>query len=235
LSGVGVLEDSVDNLGAIALVGAEHIRKRGKAGGIAGTASDIDGSTVHVQLGSTAGHGVPGPGESALAVGDLFGESEIENLGASVKTRAATLDGLDDLEDRVRGGLQVRSVGQLAGTTTVDGGTLEADLLGLSHSHGVHLSDSEAILDLAGELCGGDGRVIDLIVAVRDRRLHDDVGIGGGSQERSDGEKCGFEGRHFDSGVVIGQRCILLKECDLEKVEELLAQLDRRKNCKEGM
>jgi hypothetical protein len=99
LSRVGVLEDSVDNLSAVALVGAEHIRQRSEARAIAGTTSDVDGSTVHVQLGSTAGHGIPGPGESALAVGDLLRESELELGSSTVKTRATTLDGFDDLED----------------------------------------------------------------------------------------------------------------------------------------
>jgi hypothetical protein len=116
----------------------------------------------------------------------------------------------------------------------VDSGALEVDLLGLSYGHGVHLSDGETILDLARELRGSDGRVVDLVVAVRDGLGHDDVGIGRGQEAGSD-EECGFEGRHFDSNEVIGQRRIRLKECGLEKVEELLAQLDGRKNCKEGM
>jgi hypothetical protein len=73
--------------------------------------------------------------------------------------------------------------------------------VGLSHGDLVVLSDGEPVLSLAGELASADGAVVDLVVAVGNGVLHDEVGIRRGSEdgsgrkegvtERSHSEECG--------------------------------------------
>jgi hypothetical protein len=80
----------------------------------------------------------------------------------------------------------------------MNSGALELDGLLLSNSHVVHRRYGETVLRLAGKLRSGDGAVIDLVNAVWNRRLHDDVGISG-SNEGSRCQKCCSE-RHGNVG-----------------------------------
>jgi hypothetical protein len=117
---------------------------------------------------TTAELSEPSPSERGLAVRNALGKLEIECRG-SIDTRAATLDGLDNLEDRVGSGLGICCDGKLARATTVDCTTLEAQRLLLANSHSVHLGDGEAKVGLARELRGCDWAAVDLVDAVWDR------------------------------------------------------------------
>lgn len=206
LAGVGELDDLVLDLlarGGVP-VDEEGVGESIESGGIAGSTRDLDGCTVHVQLRLTGHLGVPGPSECTLSAGDRVGEGESELLGGAVETRASTLDRLDNLELGVGSWGGILGVAELARSTTVDGSALEGDLLLLADLHVVHLGDSEAILDLARELSSGDRAVVDLVVAVRDGRLHDNVRAGGGN-ERGGCQKCGAE-RHLE-GVGKTEKC----------------------------
>lgn len=70
---------------------------------------------------------------------------------------------------------------------------LELDCLLLSYGHLVHLGDCEAKVALARELGFVNWAIVNLIDAVRNRLLHDDMGVGNGEESgrshdgRSDG------------------------------------------------
>lgn len=111
-------------------VGAEHVGKSGHGGGHGvSLVEDVgdgpslrggwdgDGSAVHVHF-AIADLVEPGPGQGVVraggnGVGDREGEfvgSEAERVGAHVAGvggRTASLDGLDDFEDRVFGGWSI--------------------------------------------------------------------------------------------------------------------------------
>jgi hypothetical protein len=106
-----------------------------------GTARDGDRSTGHVDL-PVANAVVPHPTEGRLAVGEAGRDLELESLGAIVAVaddRAATFKDHDVLPDRGLGGCSVQGDSQLTGTTTVTGGTVEAEKLVLTHGHVVHM------------------------------------------------------------------------------------------------
>jgi hypothetical protein len=58
----------------------------------------------------------------------------------------------------------------------MDSCAFELDSLLFSDRHIVHCGHREAVLGLAGKLRGGDGAIINLVDAIRNRRLHDNVG-----------------------------------------------------------
>jgi len=64
----------------------------------------------------------------------------------------------------------------------MDSCALELDCLLLSYGHLVHLGDCEAKVALAGELGFVDRAIVDLVNAVRNRLLHDDMGVGDGEE-----------------------------------------------------
>ena len=140
---------------------------------------------LHIQLRSTTQLGKPSPRKGAFAVGDAIRQFEIKRLGA-IDTRATSLDALDDFEYRVFSRCSVRSHAQLAGATTMNCASFEANGLFRSYSHGVHCRDCESVLGLAGILVCRDGRAIHFVHTVGNRRLHDHVGIGAGQE----GTKC---------------------------------------------
>jgi len=102
---------------------------------------------------------------------------------------------------------------------------LECKLLSIPNLHRVHGRNRETILAFARELSLGDGAVINLVDAIRNRLFHNHMGVGGGQKCR--GGKEGRSQRHDDDDDVGNG---ISKECDLN--QKKLVQLGRREGCK---
>jgi hypothetical protein len=162
---------------AVANIGNKHVGKSFEGALVTGSTTDLDRSAVHVQLRGSRHLREPGPGKGGLAVGNAVRQLKVVLVHGAVNTRATSLDGLDDLEDRILSRFCVHSDRQLARATTMDSCTLEFDSLLFPNSHGVHLGHTESKVRLAWKLRLGDGAVVNLVDTVWDRRLHDDMGV----------------------------------------------------------
>lgn len=99
---------------------------------------------------------------------------------ARVGGRTTTLDAVDDLPHRILGGLLVGRQGNLAGAAAMRSLASEAKGLRLADGHDILLDQLvDVVALLAGEVATiGEERVgVDMIGAVRDRRLHDDMAM----------------------------------------------------------
>jgi hypothetical protein len=206
LAGVGEF-DVITLLSGTAVfnVGDEHVGKSIQEAVRAAGTSDRNGSAVHVHL-TVSDLVEPAPGEDVVASSKVLRNREVvlvRDLGIGAATgqvsdlvlsRAATLDGLDDLPDRVLGRVQVGGDRDLARATAVDSGTLEGELLSAAL-----LID---VLSLTATLNGTLAREVGAIslqraavwAAQRDRVGHDDVSRGHRGQAHH-GESLG---EHFE-------------------------------------
>lgn len=205
--GTGIWELDVGALGggtAVADVGLEHVGQGREGAGRARGTGDSDRCAVHVHL-AIADLVEPGPGEHVLAGGQVLGDVEavleghlqvgvVAQVARSVLGRAAALDGLNDLPDRVDGGLEVSGDGDLAGAAAVDGGALEGQLLGAALGVGVDGAVGGVGDGLAGVVAAAAFEGAAARAGEGDRVGHEDVRARGGNQS---GESERF-GEHFD-------------------------------------
>lgn len=195
----------VDSQGRVVVegiaAGADVLRALlGARGGL-----DGNGGAVHVILLGAGELGGPGPGVRVCAGGDIGGDGHVVGTSAgAVLGGATTLNRQDDAPSGGLRGLHVGGQSDLARTTTVDGGTLEA--------HGNALASGDLVADAAGgvkgagiaaDLAGEVGArrreraVCDGIGRVRGRVREDHMGGGGRSPKGQHSGQVVGEGRHF--------------------------------------
>ena len=212
-------ETKVDAVGSGATVdiGDEHAGQVGtllERGGLfrtlGGTTLDSDGSAVHVHL--TVTNAVePGPGQGVLAGLDTVRDGEVEVGGDLVclaatdvtlsVDRATTFERLDDHPVGVLGGLALGGQTDLARTTTVSSTALPVQGDGVTNGVSVFLGDivdATALLARKVTAIGGQGGVVERVLAVRSRVCHDQMGVDGRSTQKGGGQDVGLGEQHCD-------------------------------------
>jgi hypothetical protein len=212
VAGVGddnVLVVAVAKVGGAAAhagdVGDEEVGQLVIVGLVSAGAGEREFAAVHVEL-AVADTVDPGPGDGGVSGRDIAGDgvvvgegvgggSIVSDVAGGVASRAATLDGVDDLPDARLGGLSVVGDGELARATTVDGRAHQGQRLLRAEGERVYGTVPAAGDVSAGEIASGLGQG-----AVDGR-----VGLTGvASAVRVGGERHGLGALHVH--VAIGHR-----------------------------
>lgn len=229
-------ESDVDTFGGGAAVdvGDKHGREGGRAlldialflniGPLRRSALDLEGSTVHVHL--TVSNAVePSPGERVLAGANAVrnGVVEFGRISHGSTTRkvtvhvggAAAFDRLDDHPFGVLGRLQIGGQTDLAGATTMGGGTLKGQRHALADLGGIPLGDLVGVrAQLARKVAaiGCKRRVVKGVLAIGNGLSHDHVCFNSRNAQESSGRKNGL-GKHGEGASVLFCTIRQLKEC----------------------
>lgn len=212
-------ETKVDAVGSGATVdvGDEHAGEVGSLlergdlfGTLRGTTLDSDRSAVHVHL-TVTDTVEPGPSQGVLPGLNTVRDGEVEVGGdlAGLATtdvtlsvdRATTFERLDDHPVGVLGGFAVGGQTDLARTTTVGSTALPVQGNGVTNGVSVFLGnivDTTALLARKVTAIGGQGGVVERVLAVRSRVCHDQMGVDGGSTQEGGGQDVGLGEQHCD-------------------------------------